>query len=102
MMSGPERHEPSRPISNRTWDGLGLGLYQSRPPAGHAWRTLSDPCLDAYGPSGMCRLGAQLPSPSFRAKLILVAFSQVRACAGGLSAYDLTAGRPALESEDLV
>src|ERR1700678_1682769 len=49
-----------------------------------------------------CWRGSAGPSPSFRAKLILVVFSQVRVCAGGVSAYDLTAGRPVLEPEDLV
>ncbi|MGD0246954.1 MAG: hypothetical protein ABSB59_42410, partial [Streptosporangiaceae bacterium] len=46
-------------------------------------------------------VAAVFPSPSFLAKLILWLFAQVRLCAGWLGAYDLTAGCPALESEDL-
>ena len=40
-------------------------------------------------------------SPSFLAKLIFVVFSQVRVCGDGLFAYDLTAGCPAVQGEDL-
>ncbi len=45
---------------------------------------------------------APQPSPSFLAKLILVAFPQAVACAGWLCAYDLTSGCPAVEAEDLI
>ena len=61
------------------------------------WAAL--PCY----PQPHCLTGYAGPaSPSFLAKLILWLFAQVRLCAGWLGAYDLTAGCPALESEDLM